>query len=65
MTWVTGLRGTRGEETVLTVELEPSRNGTLLRLNHEGFPDAESRDQHKEAWPLVLELLENRMKELS
>jgi uncharacterized protein YndB with AHSA1/START domain len=65
MTWVTGLKGTKGEETVLTVELEPSGNGTLLRLNHTGFPDAESRDQHEEAWPMVLELLDNRMKELS
>jgi uncharacterized protein YndB with AHSA1/START domain len=65
LTWVTGEKGTKGEETVVTVELEPNIDDTLLRLNHAGFPDAESRDQHEESWPLVLEQLDNRMKELS
>ncbi|MED1205771.1 SRPBCC domain-containing protein [Heyndrickxia acidicola] len=65
LTWVTGVKGTKGEETVVTVELEPFGKGTLLRLHHAGFPDAESRDQHAEAWPFVLEQLDKRMKETS
>lgn len=42
-TWVTGAEGTKGAETVVTVELNPYDNGTKLHLTHEGFPDEESR----------------------
>jgi uncharacterized protein YndB with AHSA1/START domain len=61
MTWLTGEGGTKGAETVITVELEPIENGTLLRLMHAGFPDEASRDQHEQAWPYVLEQLDNRI----
>jgi uncharacterized protein YndB with AHSA1/START domain len=61
LTWLTGPDGTKGVETVVTVELAPEGTGTHLRLTHAGFLDQESRDQHEVAWPFVLAQLEERM----
>ena len=57
MTWITAA-GTKGTETVVTVELIPSGEGTLLRLSHAGFSDEKSRKGHEEAWPNALEILD-------
>jgi pimeloyl-ACP methyl ester carboxylesterase len=61
MTWVTGAKGTKGAETVVTVKLTPRGIGTHLRLTHAGFSDEESNKQHNEAWPHVLEHLEQQL----
>jgi uncharacterized protein YndB with AHSA1/START domain len=61
LTWLTGADGTKGAETVVTVELIQSEDRTVLRLTHAGFPDEESRNRHEQAWPLVLAQLEDRL----
>jgi hypothetical protein len=58
LTWVTGKDGTKGAETVVTVEFTPQGSGTHVKLTHAGFLDEESRKQHEQAWPLVLAQLE-------
>ena len=60
LTWLTAM-GTKGAETVVTIELSPREGGTLLRLTHASFPDEESRKGHEDAWPMVLELLDQKM----
>lgn len=61
MTWLTGAAGTKGAETVVSVELEPHGTGTHLRLTHAGFPDEAAAQQHAEVWPQVLAQLDDRM----
>ncbi|PEJ57477.1 ATPase [Bacillus sp. AFS002410] len=63
LTWVTGDGGTKGVETVVTVEIEPNGNGTRLRLTHKGFPDEETKNGHENAWGFALEHLDKKMLE--
>lgn len=60
LTWLSGAGGTKGAETVVTVELFSNDTGTLVKLTHAGFSDQESMEGHREAWPMVLEQLESR-----
>lgn len=63
ITWVTGDPGTKGAETVVTIELAPSGSGAQLKLTHAGFTDEEIRVGHEEAWLLGLEHLDKCMAE--
>src|SRR5260370_39325478 len=53
LTWVTGAGGTKGAETVVTVEPEPPGTGTPLRPPHPGVPGGESRRRPVRAGPPV------------
>ncbi len=59
MTWITA--ATRGAETVITIEFASENGKTELRLNHSGFADESSKEQHEQAWPGVLAELDRRM----
>ena len=52
-------------DRLVTVELTPHADSTLLRLTHAGFPTAELKDQHARAWPAVLNELDARLIENS
>lgn len=56
-TWV--WKETPERETLVTLTLRPSGNGTELELKHEHFFDTGDRDSHQEGWSGSLALLEH------
>jgi uncharacterized protein YndB with AHSA1/START domain len=50
-------RTTPERESLVTVELEPDGDGTLLTLTHEQFFDEAARDRHQSGWGAILERL--------
>jgi len=54
-TWFS--EGTQQKETVVTLEMTPEGNGTLLTLTHERFPNEKSRDEHEMGWTAIMEKL--------
>jgi uncharacterized protein YndB with AHSA1/START domain len=61
LAWVTGAGGTEGAETVVTVELFAAGDATRVQLTHDGFPRAQARDAHQQAWAAVLAQMEKRL----
>jgi uncharacterized protein YndB with AHSA1/START domain len=55
MTWA--WQSTPERESLVTFELLPTADGTLLRLVHEGFFDEAARDRHHGGWTASLERL--------
>ena len=41
-------------ETLVIVDFVPVREGTEIRLLHEGFPTPEDREGHEEGWKICL-----------
>lgn len=64
LTWVTGPDGTAGAETVLSVRIDATTNGTLVTLVHSGFLTNAACERHAAAWPTVLEHQEARLRAL-
>jgi uncharacterized protein YndB with AHSA1/START domain len=50
-------RSTPERESLVTVELKPDGDGTLLTLTHERFFDEAARDRHQAGWSPILDRL--------
>lgn len=61
-TWVS--EGTRGKESVVTIELTRRGTQTELALTHEGLPDEAMAESHREGWSEFLETLVERLRRL-
>lgn len=48
---------TQFRESVVTITFEPDGDGTALTLVHEGLPDADTVEKHKDGWSSIVEKL--------
>jgi uncharacterized protein YndB with AHSA1/START domain len=51
-------QSTPERESLVTIELNPVTDGTLLTLTHEQFFDEKARDGHSHGWSFALDYLE-------
>jgi uncharacterized protein YndB with AHSA1/START domain len=51
-------KSTPERESLVTVEVKPDGDGTLLTLTHEQFFDEEARDRHQGGWNGALDKME-------
>lgn len=54
-------RSTPERESLVTVELAPTDEGTLLTLTHEQFFDEPARDRHHAGWGRILDRLDETL----
>lgn len=52
--WIT----TPERESLVTVDIKPDGDGSLLTLTHEQFFDADARDRHQGGWTSALDKME-------
>jgi len=57
-------RTTPERESLVTVELTPDGDGTLLTLTHERFYDEAARDRHQAGWGVILDRLTQELSAL-
>ena len=51
-------KSTPERQSLVTVDLKPDGDGTLLTLTHEQFFDDEARDRHRHGWEGAMDKLE-------
>jgi uncharacterized protein YndB with AHSA1/START domain len=51
-------KSTPERESLVTVEIKPDGDGSLLTLTHEQFFDADARDRHQQGWNGALDKME-------
>ena len=51
-------QSTPERESLVTIELNPVTDGTMLTLTHEQFFDEQARDDHGRGWNVALDRLE-------
>jgi uncharacterized protein YndB with AHSA1/START domain len=54
-TWMS--KGTKGEESVVNITLEPRGDDTEMTIRHSGLPDDPVGRQHKDGWDWILSML--------
>jgi uncharacterized protein YndB with AHSA1/START domain len=54
-TWMS--KGTKGEESVVRITLEPRGEDTEMTIHHSGLPDDELGHKHKDGWSWILDML--------